>query len=98
MCSEEFNPVCGKDGNTYGNPCKAECERVEVEKDGPCDNPDCLCATVFEPGAHSRVAGIRGGRVCSVVQYGKSRRGEWERLQLIVDDQHETYQRSPASG
>ena len=25
MCTEEYVPVCGKDGHNYGNKCKAKC-------------------------------------------------------------------------
>ena len=28
VCTEEFSPVCGDDGVTYGNACFAECEGV----------------------------------------------------------------------
>ena len=36
LCTEEWDPVCGVDGNTYSNACFAECEYVVIAYDGEC--------------------------------------------------------------
>lgn len=35
-CTLEYNPVCGCDGKTYGNACKAEVNGVTSWKPGEC--------------------------------------------------------------
>lgn len=37
ICTKDFRPVCGKDGNTYPNPCQAGCAKVEVAAEGACE-------------------------------------------------------------
>ena len=37
VCTEEFKPVCGKDGETYSNKCYAKKAGVTIKFDGSCD-------------------------------------------------------------
>ena len=36
VCTNEFNPVCGCNGTTYGNACQAAGAGVSVASAGPC--------------------------------------------------------------
>lgn len=48
FCPEIYAPVCGADGNTYGNACEAECADVRVVHEGTCE-AGCVCPAVYAP-------------------------------------------------
>src|SRR5689334_19869802 len=39
LCADVWAPVCGDDGNTYGNACEADCSHVSVVHEGECAPP-----------------------------------------------------------
>ena len=44
-CVDIYDPVCGCDGNTYGNGCEAELAGVRIDFEGQCpctSNDDCI--------------------------------------------------------
>ncbi len=40
VCYDLYSPVCGVDGNTYGNDCYAEREGVEIAYEGECNSKE----------------------------------------------------------
>lgn len=43
LCPLEFAPVCGCDGEDYGNRCKANEAGASVAHQGPCEDPENVC-------------------------------------------------------
>jgi hypothetical protein len=39
VCTTQYLPVCGCDGNTYSNACVAHTHKVSVAAEGPCAPP-----------------------------------------------------------
>lgn len=59
-CSQEYEPVCGEDGKTYGNTCQAEtCAMVKVAHEGVCA-PAESTSDWPEPGSSTAVEDTSG--------------------------------------
>ncbi|XP_033741264.1 serine protease inhibitor dipetalogastin-like [Pecten maximus] len=49
-CQMIHKPVCGADGETYGNDCMRKCNDVRLLHDGQCEeNEICDCSMDYNP-------------------------------------------------
>lgn len=64
VCTEQYEPVCGCDGQTYDNPCYAQASGVSVESSGACEKEPVGC-------------GARLGDTCAKDEYCAYTPGEY---------------------
>lgn len=66
-CPDVYMPVCGYDGNTYGNKCEAECAGAGVYYEGECKEecPGVTCELYCENGFKM---GADGCPICECVE------------------------------
>ncbi len=80
ICTQEYVPVCGVDGKTYSNSCRARLAGVKVDRQGACTahpeptHPGPLCA------------GRKGGALIVLEVAGNEKLTIWSTVDEFIDE------------
>lgn len=66
-CTKIYDPVCGCNGQTYGNPCEAQSLGVNVAHMGPCSEPFCTLNTECKVDEYCQKVNCAGKGECAVM-------------------------------
>ena len=76
LCTQELNPICGTNNQTYGNPCKLDCYnknnpgscKISRARNGTC-RAGCVCTLIYAPvcGSDNKTYGSDCSFYCTAV-------------------------------
>ena len=87
VCAAIYEPVCGVNGVTYSNACRASCAEVSVATAGECETTEggpTVCAAIYEP-----VCGANG------VTYSNACVAAREHAEIVAQGECETATEEP---
>ncbi len=67
VCSLQYHPVCGSDGQTYSHDCFADMAGISVLHKGECNASDVACSSELDPVCSACGTDVR----CRITYYNK---------------------------